>query len=316
MAKQNNQGRALEYVYLYELEKAIKNVRNVEITHNSSYAAAKNAYDKVDDDIKSLFFNGAVVGVAKILELEPLILEKDNDVVRLYIQADSVGKDGDVRDIIIARQDIKWEIGISSKNEHFAVKHSRLSHKLDFGLKWFNIPCSEEYWKAIEPIFNMLKGGKVKGLTWNDLDDKESDVYYPLLSAFLVEVQKIYREHKDVMASAFVEYLVGKFDFYRVVSISRKKVTKVQPVNIRGMLNRPSKIKKSEIVLPIAKLPTRIINIDFKPDSKNTIEMFMDEGWSFSFRIHNAATKIEPSLKFDIQAIGLPVEVITIDCAW
>ena len=31
-------------------------------------------------------------------------------------------------------------------------------------------------------------------------------------------------------------------------------------------LNRPSKTKKSSFIVPIAKLPTRIIHIDFKPD--------------------------------------------------
>jgi hypothetical protein len=32
----------------------------------------------------------------------------------------------------------KWEIGVSAKNNHNAVKHSRLSSDIDFG-KWLNI---------------------------------------------------------------------------------------------------------------------------------------------------------------------------------
>lgn len=33
--------------------------------------------------------------------------------------------------------------------------------------------------------------------------------------------------------------------------------------------------------------------------STNAVEMFLDNGWQLSFRIHNASTKVEPSLKFN-----------------
>ena len=42
----------------------------------------------------------------------------------------------------------------------------------------------------------------------------------------------------------------------------------------------------------------------------------MDEGWQFTFRIHNASTLVEPSLKFDIQIVGMPTAIITINCIW
>lgn len=42
----------------------------------------------------------------------------------------------------------------------------------------------------------------------------------------------------------------------------------------------------------------------------------MDGGWQFSFRIHNASTIVEPSLKFDIQIIGMPVTILTINSTW
>ena len=52
------------------------------------------------------------------------------------------------------------------------------------------------------------------------------------------------------------------------------------------------------------------------PDRNNTVELYMDGGWQFTFRIHNAATKVEPSLKFDVQIVGMPTAIITIDCHW
>ena len=33
---------------------------------------------------------------------------------------------------------------------------------------------------------------------------------------------------------------------------------------------------------------TRIVSFEYKSDSKNTLELYLDRGWQFSFRIHNA----------------------------
>ena len=101
-----------------------------------------------------------------------------------------------------------------------------------------------------------------------------------------------------------------------MISIDRKNITQIQTYNLHGTLNKPSKIRKPKLTIPIVNLPTRIVNIDFKPGSKNTVELYLDNGWQFSFRIHNASTKVETSLKFDIQIIGMPTTIISIDCKW
>ena len=44
--------------------------------------------------------------------------------------------------------------------------------------------------------------------------------------------------------------------------------------------------------------------------------MYLNNGWQLSFRIHNAKTEVEPSLKFDIQFIGMPTTILTIECKW
>ena len=89
--------------------------------------------------------------------------ENDGDELHLEFQKDDAGTKGDVRDIVIKRNSIAWEVGLSIKHNHEAVKHSRLSHALDFGKEWFNIPCSEAYWTAINPIFDRLKAEKRNG---------------------------------------------------------------------------------------------------------------------------------------------------------
>ena len=75
-------------------------------------------------------------------------------------QKDESGETGDVRDIVIRRDDIEWEVGLSIKHNHAAVKHSRLSHVLDFGNEWYGIPCSNKYWNDVKPIFDMLEREK------------------------------------------------------------------------------------------------------------------------------------------------------------
>lgn len=45
--------------------------------------------------------------------------------------------------------------------------------------------------------------------------------------------------------------------------------------------------------------------------------MSFDNGWQFSFRIHNAEKFVLPSLKFDVQIAGMPVDVnIKYNCKW
>ena len=313
--RSNDQGRAFEFITLITLHEEISKIREVVIIKNSSYEATKRAWESIDAPLQVDLKKAAMAAVGSIFDLEPMILEDGNDKLELLVQQDSQGEKGDVRDILIVRRNVKWEIGLSLKHNHFAVKHSRLSKTIDFGKKWFNIPCSQQYWDEVNPLFDYLKEEKDKGTKWRDLPDKENDVYVPLLNAFKEEVERSYGFHSEV-PRRMVEYLLGEYDFYKVVSVDAKKITQIFTFNLRGTLNQSTKTTKPTTEIPIAKLPTRIVSIDFKPNKKNTIEMFMDEGWQFSFRIHNASSKVEPSLKFDVQIVGMPTTIISINCMW
>lgn len=313
--KSNNQGRAYEYICLLTLNEEINKIRKATIIKNSSYNAALNAWNSLDYDMHDILTYSAKSAVATIFDLEPLIVEKAEDEIELLIQPDEKGKEGDVRDILVIRQALKWEIGFSIKHNHFAVKHSRLATHLDFGEKWYGKKCSEEYWKAVKPIFDFLSNEKKKGTKWRELENKEDDIYLPLLNAFMNEIKKSNIEMKN-LPKKMVEYLLGEFDFYKVISIDNSDITQIQTFNIRGTLNKPSKTEKPKIKIPIVDLPTRIVEIELKPNSKNTVELYLDNGWQFSFRIHNASEIVEPSLKFDIQIQGMPTSIISIDCHW
>lgn len=314
-SKSNDQGRAYEYVTLLTLHSEITKIRRAEIVKNSSLEAARNAWDNMSKSMQSLMSMSAHSFVPDIFNLEPLILEDDGDVVELLIQKDKSGEDGDVRDILIARSGIKWEIGLSMKHNHFAVKHSRLSHLIDFGEKWYGVPCSESYWQSVMPIFDYLQEQKRKGKAWFELSDKSERVYVPLIKAFMQELRLTYGNHKE-LPQKMVEYLLGEFDFYKVVSIDNQRMTQINTFNLHGTLNKNGKRNKAKATIPRVLLPTRIVSLDFKPGSDNTIELYLDGGWQFSFRIHNASTMVESSLKFDIQIIGMPTTIVTINCRW
>lgn len=311
----NDQGRAYEYITLITLHAEISYIRRVEIIKNSSLNAAKNAWDNMSKEMQNMMTISAHSFVPEIFNLEPLILEDDGDVVELLIQKDQNGENGDVRDILIVRSGIEWEIGLSMKHNHFAVKHSRLSHKIDFGDKWYGVPCSRCYWESVLPIFEYLQKEKSKGKAWFELKDKSERVYVPLLNAFIKELRDTYAQHKE-LPQKMVEYLLGEYDFYKVISIDYQRITQINSFNLHGTLNKDGKRNKTSSKIPRVLLPTRIVSLDFKPDSNNTIELYMDGGWQFSFRIHNASTKVETSLKFDIQIIGMPTTIVTINCKW
>lgn len=314
--KSNNQVRADEFSYLITFFDEISKIRPTKIEKNSSYFATERACNTLTESEKAIYRIGALAGVNTIFDLEPLILDDGDDELELKIQSDDKGKEGDVRDVLIIRRGIEWKIGLSVKHNQFAVKHSRLSKNLDFGRKWYGVDCSEQYWEDIKPIFEYLDVEKQKDSKWSDLPNKEDDVYIPLLNTFKGELERQNHLFGKDIPKLMVEYLLGEFDFYKVIGIDSRRTTQIQSYNLRGTLNKQGNNRKRSIELPTSTLPTRIVSLEYKPGSKNTLELYLDGGWQFCFRIHNASTKVESSLKFDIQIIGMPTTIISIDCRW
>lgn len=311
----NNQGRAFEFICLIKLHEHIKRIRPCKLEINSCYYAAEDAWNKVSKSIQSNLCTAAVSAIDSILDLEPLIIEDGNDILTLRIQKDTEGTLGDVRDILIVRRGIHWEIGLSLKHNHFAVKHSRLAKKLDFGAKWFGLPCSSEYWKAVTPVFERLEEEKRRGVAWSEMLDKDENVYVPILQAFMDEIKRGIKIYPELPAK-MVGFLLGRFDFYKVVSVDKHRYTLIQAFNLRGTLNKGSTQIKSNKTVPVVELPSRLISLGFRQGSTTTVELYFDAGWQFSFRIHNASTLVEPSLKFDIQIIGVPTTIVSFNCIW
>lgn len=257
----NDQGRAYEYAWMTALYKKLAVVRKTCVVANSSLDANKRAWNAISQDKRELYALSADAAVDMVLGLEPLMKENQGTLF-LAFQKDEAGENGDVRDIVIYREDIPWEVGLSIKHNHTAVKHSRLSHVLDFGKEWYGIPCSKQYWDDIRPIFAMLNREKELGTKWSELHDKEGDVYIPLLKAFLDEVNRAYEREPEVAIRMF-GYLVEMKDYHKIVSNDSKKMTSIHTFNLHGTLGRSSREKASAFEIPDVSAPMKIRSMGF-----------------------------------------------------
>lgn len=309
-------GKAYEYACVLSIKEIVSKYRNVKIIENSSMSIARERYNTISDNEKKTMLKSAMAGINAILTMEPRIIEDGSDDLEISLQSDDAGIAGDVRDVLVIRKSIDWEIGISVKHNHYALKHSRLSMDLDFGKKWFNIPCSSEYFEEIKPYFQELKELKQQNVMWRDIENKDQRFYIPILNAFMKELNNKYKEYDSEVTKRMISYLIGINDFYKLIGIDSQRITRVIPFNMYGTLNKPAKNNNPIQEVQILELPTRIVELDFKKDSTTTLELIMDNRWQISFRIHNASSKVEPSLKFDVQLIGQPTALFVIDMPW
>lgn len=320
MIKNNTDtGRAFEFACLQVFYNAIKDKRPATINKTSSVMVAEKCFLALSKPQQNLMVKAANSTVDTIFDLEPMILD-GNDTLTLSIQPDKKGIAGDVRDILITRKGAKWEIGFSMKHNHFAVKHSRLSPTIDFGDKWYGHPCSDQYFQDILPLFRKLRLLKAENKKWEEIPNKADVVYKPLLQAFLDELRRSYDQNKDISAK-LVEYLLGEHDFYKVISIENQRITQLQAFNLHSSLSKQTKMRRSKIKIPKTLLPDRIVDTEIAPAKNengevNTVNIYLNNGWQFSLRIHNASKRVEPSLKFDIQITGMPTSIMKLDCIW
>ena len=312
MAKVSTQtinGKAFEYALLNEFLERLKVVTSVTVIENEPFKTALKCFLSFDEKEQSHYKLVASFAVNFLLDIEPRLANRinENDVLQLEIVADKAGQTGDVRDVLAIRSIQKWEIGISAKNNHRAVKHSRLSNDIDFGQKWLGIPCSVNYFEEIKPVFsNLAKLRTASKATqkWDTLGDYHTSVYVPVLDAFRNELLRLDKENPGIVAERLVEYLIGNQDFYKV--IKGKNKVEIQAYNLHGTLNLPFENIKPKAKIQRLKFPNRLIEVVYQDNSQTTLLVTLNEGWQISFRIHNASSRIEPSLKFDINLVSAP----------
>lgn len=294
MASQVGNGKSFEWA----VAKTLSQTLSIPIRQDSAATAAESKFAAAPHNLQRRHVRAAELSVAHILlkERETITLGQPKLIL---ISSDRVGQTGDVRDVIVRGNfDL---LGISCKNNHRAFKHSRLSATIDFVKKWGldSGGVSEKYKLATNSVFKKLEdlrddsGGKAE---WKGVPNKQNQIYDPLLSAFENELERVVASKpslESAICRSFINYIVGGQDFYKV--ICEKDGVEILGFNFHGTL----KVQKS-------KYPTQIHSIERDTKKLSTTILRFQEGHTFAFRLHNAATLIEPSLKFDIQALSLP----------
>lgn len=297
MTEQLKNGKGFEWAVAIELSEHI----STPIAQDSNATIAEAHFRSLTPLKQRHFRQAASAAVKHIIEKEQKRLDL-NAPKSIRLAGDFEGSDGDVRDVfLISETEVLF--GISCKSNHAAFKHSRLSSTIDWVRDWGldHGGISDQYKSIIDPIFSDLRRLKAvsKGQAlWSGLTDKVFDYYEPVLQAFEMELQRLYSTgDKAIIASNLAAYVIGRADFYKV--IVRSKEVKIMAFNFNGSLS----VRKS-------KLPVAIHAIDRFEGSRHSLNVRFDRGYSLNFRIHNASSRIEPSLKFDIQAKSLPSEEI------
>ena len=307
-------GKAFEYALLNDFLARLQSKSVVTVIENDPYHTAKKCFESLKETEQGKYKLVSSFAVNFLIDIEPRLSNgiSDEDILQLEIVSDLQGQTGDVRDVLAIRSLQKWEIGVSAKNNHRAVKHSRLSNDINFGEKWLGVGCSEEYFNEIKPIFDGLAIQRKESnatKTWKSLGDYHTTTYVPILDAFKKELIRLDKENPGIIAQRLVEYLIGKKDFYKV--IKGKSKVEIQAYNLHGTLSLPFEDIKPKFKMPKLKLPNRLIEVIYEENSKTTLLVTLNDGWQISFRIHNASSRIEPSLKFDINLVSSPHTLFT-----
>jgi len=313
VASKTINGKAFEYALLKEFLERLKIVTTVSVVENDPYKTALKCYLSFNEKEQSHYALVASFAVNFLIDIEPRLScgINDKDVLQIEIVSDKEGQMGDVRDVLAIRSIHKWEIGVSAKNNHRAVKHSRLSKEIDFGEKWLEIPNSRTYFSEIMPIFSFLEEMKNsdKDTKWSSIANKSNTVYVPILNAFKKELERLNYKNPEIVPGKLVRYLIGNNDFYKI--IKGKNKVEIHAFNLYGSLNQAIGVNKPKAKVTKVKLPDRLIEVVFKNNSKTTLLITLNEGWQFSCRMHSAKSNIETSLKFDINLVSTPHSLFT-----
>ncbi len=316
--KQNETGKAFEYACLCEVkEKAAALGIHVTVVEDATFNQGKLNYNSLSAESQENYSQGAKAALQFIFDCEPYLY--DNVLatdLELSMQPDGKGQQGDVRDLLFLRwestkQKKRWECGISCKHNHTAVKHQRVgfSPDSDFIRNWCpSFSCSKGWRDVADHFFSITSQKR----PWNNLfSNRLDELYRPVIDAVYAELMK----HKDnaVFVEELFSFLLGTIDFYKVMAFERERLTQVSVFNFNGSLNRKTSKLKAIRQLKKTPIPKRILAIA-KVDAYLTIHF--DYGWSVRMRIHTAESISTPSLKFDSQLQGIPVELLNLTFPW
>lgn len=311
-------GKAFEYACLKSIRNKLESLeKEVTIENDAAYQTAKSSYENQPENVREYMDAAAETSTRLLFPLEPR-LEHGSGVLCLGINADAAaqGTDGDVRDVLCIRFGPDWEIGLSCKHNHEALKHPRITAEKNFGSDWVGYSCSQDYMNEISPIIDPLIDMGERGVLWRNVASKQDRYYVPILQAYLNEIVRMCEKYPDV-PERLLAYFFGSRDFYKVIAKVNRRITTIEGFNMNGTLGASAGRVRPMTRVSQLRMPTRLIEASFKPNSKTTIILTFDGGWTVSMRLHNKDKVAKPtSLAWDVQLVGLPTGTYVNTHSW
>ncbi|MEH7590420.1 HaeIII family restriction endonuclease [Priestia megaterium] len=237
--------------------------------------------------------------IAFLLEYEPWL--KDEPITVEHVKA--TGGATDVSDIRLSSS--HKSIGISLKSNHDAVKHPRVSPTIDIAQNWLGISTDNEYMIGATEIFQHFNEySQLNNYTkFKELSKVERDemLYKPISKVFAdLLIRSFNSKDGEVAVRHILPYLIGDRDFYKAKADFRRNELTVAAFDFNGTLGTRKRIH----------VPTRCLEVRVEKGQRdgmhNYISLNFDRGWEVKMRLHTASTKIENSLKWDVQFVGIP----------
>lgn len=314
MPQQTTNGKAFEAAVAGALQSRLAELHKpAEIVEDSVYSYAEDCLatiQRANPSSHLAFLQAAATAARQLLVFEPRFLEADGPV-RVSLQPDAAGQLGDVRDVIIsgAYGGKPHRIGISCKNNHSDLKHQRISSSIDIGHDWFGSRSSPHYMAETGKIFAEILAKKNAGTrTWAELGAKKYSYYSRALHVLAHEL-KLQLAKPDGPAR-FIAYLIGKHDFYKFIKLDQRSYVMIQAFNLHGTLGKAA--VKVAPPINVTRVPTAASLMKITIDEPTSLHICLEGGWQIKLRVHNASSRIEPSLKLSSSAIGSPSELFTI----
>ncbi|RAS80768.1 HaeIII family restriction endonuclease [Priestia endophytica] len=235
-----------------------------------------------------------------LLEYEPWL--KDEPIIVEHVKAK--GGATDVSDVRLS-SNIHKSVGISLKSNHDAVKHPRVSPTIDIAQNWLGIPTDNEYMLETTEIFQHFnKYSQLNNYTkFKELSNSEKDelLYKPICEAFSeLLIRSFNGKDGEVAIRHILPYLIGDRDFYKAKADFKRNELTVAAFDFNGTLGTRKRIH----------VPTRCLEVRVEKGKRdgmhNYISLNFDRGWEVKMRLHTASSKIENSLKWDVQFVGIP----------
>ncbi len=173
------------------------------------------------------------------------------------------------------------DVGVSLKHNHNALKHNRVSPSINIRQWYDGRAASVKYYGVMKFLFDSVSPYK----KWSEID--KSYFYNRVLTEVKKEIDRWNIPPND---TRIARYFLGQRDYYKVVYKPQKAEVVYTVFNMYGTLKTKSHINLSAFKqADITRWNTLTLN-------------FRD--YDINLRIHNASSRIESSLKFDVSLIS------------